>query len=108
MTREPLNLWTLGRDRRSIAERFGEFDAQHPEVYRLFRDLAVELWEAGHRHGSAEEIVQAIRWRHRINPKCEGGGLKLNDNFRTMYARKLAREDARFAGFFAFRQRRAG
>lgn len=95
------------RDRRPIEQRFAEFDAQHPEVYRLFVELAVRLLKAGHAHGSADQIIQRIRWESMVNPNRDGGW-KINDQFSALYSRKLAAEDARFRHFFEFRQRRAG
>jgi len=94
-------------DRRTIAERFAEFDAAHPEVYAMFRQFALELLAAGRDRGSAEQIIQRIRWETNIRADRGGCDLKINDHFRTMYARKLAGADERFRSFFEFRQRRA-
>lgn len=92
---------------KTAQERFAEFDAQHPEVYRMFRRFAEELLESGCEHGSAEQIVQRIRWEMSLNREGDSG-FRFNNWFRAHYARKLAAEDARFADFFEFRSRRAG
>ena len=104
MSRPNLPLWTI--DRRSIEERFAEFDAQHPEVYRLFKELAEQLVAAGHRHDSADQIIQVIRWHSLVNPGHDGG-FKVSDHFSAMYSRKLVSEDKRFSSFFEFRRRRS-
>lgn len=102
---EPSLFIRVKPDARSIAERFEAFHAAHPEVYRLFAQLAGQLLAAGHGRGSAEQIVQRIRWEFAVN-EPRHAGFKINDHFRALYARKLAAEDPRFADFFEFRRRR--
>lgn len=87
---------------RTLDARFLEFDRAHPEVYRLFVRFAEQLLAAGHRRGSAEQLMQRIRWETAVNPERDGGW-KLNDHYRARYARKLAAEDARFENWFEFR-----
>ncbi len=85
---------------------FAAFDAEHPEVYRLFLRFARELIAAGRTRGSAEQVVQRIRWETSVNPGRDGGGFKLNNWFRSRYARKLAAEyPEEFGQFFEFRER---
>jgi hypothetical protein len=93
-------------DKRTIAERFAEFDRQHPEVYELFRKFAYELSYAGRDRGSADQIVQRIRWETNVRADRPDHELKINDHFTALYARKLAAEDGRFKTFFEFRVRR--
>jgi hypothetical protein len=92
-------------DAKSIDEAFAAFDETHPEVYRLFRDLAESLWNAGKRRGSARDIWGRIRWEYDTGGRS--GDFALNNNFTALYARKLAAEDERFATFFEFRARKA-
>ena len=93
-------------DKRSIAQRFAEFDAAHPEVYEAFKFFARQLRDAGRERGSAEQIIQRLRWDTSLRAARGEHELKINDHFRTMYARKLATEDSSFKAFFEFRQRR--
>lgn len=85
---------------------FTRFHFRHPEAYDLFERFALQLLHAGRRHGSAEQIVQRIRWETAINPTHDGG-YKLNNHYRRRYAVLLAQNDARFEGFFRFRKQRA-
>lgn len=97
---------TLFPDDPTIQERFEEFHAAHPDVYSQFKRFALQLLAAGRKRGSAEQIIQRIRWETAINPTRDDG-FKINDHFRSRYARKLAGEDERFKEFFEFRQLRA-
>lgn len=54
---------------KDIDARFAEFHAANPHVFILFRTYAQELWNAGHRKGSAELIIQRIRWQTAIETR---------------------------------------
>ncbi len=90
-------------DSATIDARFREFDRAHPDVWRLFRQFALELLQAGREHYSADAILHRIRWHFATSGKCHDG-FKMNNNFSSRYARKLAAEDERFRGFFEFRR----
>jgi len=93
-------------DRRSIAQRFAEFDAAHPEVYAAFAMFAAQMRGRGYTHYSADGIMHIVRYHAAVNAERDGGGFKINNNFVALYARKLVAADPSFAGFFAFRIRR--
>jgi hypothetical protein len=93
---------TLFDQQADIQTRFEEFDAAHPEVWTYFVRFANELLARSER-GSADQIMQRIRWETTVNPDRDGG-LKLNDHFSSRYARKLAAQDVRFQHFFSFRK----
>lgn len=87
--------------RRSIQERFEAYHAEHPEVYELIRLYSAKVREAGFDRFSIDAIFQRIRWYHHIEKR--DGDFKLNDHFRSRYARKLMDEDESFADFFEIR-----
>lgn len=87
---------------RSIQEAFEAFDREHPEVYARFRNLAADLLNKGHARYSADALLHVIRWHYALQgPRPED--FKINNNFSSRYARKLASEDERFAEFFETR-----
>lgn len=93
--------------RRTIDTRFAAFDALHPEVYTLFKRFAQELLDRGARRGSADMVMHRIRWETAAGAKPTDPGrptFKLDNNFSSRYARKLAAEDPRFESFFTFRR----
>mgnify|MGYP000894168120 CR=1 FL=1 len=61
------------RDRRSIAERFAEFDAAHPEVYAAFAKFAAQMRARGYTHYSADGIMHIVRYHAAVNPERDGG-----------------------------------
>jgi hypothetical protein len=86
----------------TIQDEFERFDRDHPEVYRAFKWKASQLLAAGHRRYSADAIMHAVRVEADVNAE-RAGGFKINNNYVSRYARKLADEDPRFAAFFRFR-----
>lgn len=89
-------------DNRTIQVRFDEYHREHPEVYGLFKALALRLLNAGRAHYGSDAIIQVIRFEHAI--KADAGQFKINDHFSSRYARLLMSEDLRFQGFFELRQ----
>lgn len=83
---------------------FAEFDAAHPEVYEEFKKYARVALSHGFTKYSPDRIIHVARWQSdmTLGPKQ---AVRVNDRFTTHYARKLVKEDARFAGFFIFRSR---
>ena len=89
----------------SIDERFREFDREHPEVFRLFREYAEQIRWRGFERYSADAILHRIRWWHHVD-RCNRE-FKINDHFSSRYARLLMMVDGSFAGFFETRELRS-
>lgn len=87
---------------KTIDERFAEFHAANPQVFELFEQFARELRDAGLQKGSAELIVQRIRWHAALVTR--GDSFKINDHYRARYARLLVETCPEFAGWFEFRK----
>ena len=97
------SLWASSPDD-TIDAAFREFDREHPEVFRLFREYAESVRGRGFTRYSADAILHRIRWWHHV----ERGQteFKINDHFSSRYARLLVSVDPSFAEFFEFRRLR--
>ena len=95
----------MAQDPAITQARFDTFDANHPEVWHYFVQFAKQLLDAGQTRGSAEQIIQRIRWEIDVNKKRDEG-FKINNYFRSYYAKKLKATDPQFATFFETRTRR--
>ncbi len=89
--------------RRSIDDRFREFHAEHPEVYREFVALAREAKAAGMEKGSAKLITEVIRW-YRLTRGKDRDGFKINNVYVSRYARLAMEQEPDLAGFFETRE----
>jgi hypothetical protein len=89
--------------RPTIQQRFEAFDAAFPGVFVLFRRFARELRAIGRKRYSADAILHRIRWEFAINPDRAFDDRKINNDFSSRYARKLADEEPAFEEFFEFR-----
>lgn len=79
------------------------FHVEHPDVWRLFCQFALEKAELGYEHFGARAVLERIRW------ETSAGGtspdLKFNDHFVPFYARRFNRMHPELGGGEFFRVR---
>lgn len=88
-----------------IAAQFADFHAQHPWVYDRLKDLALSLHRAGVDHYGISGLYETLRYQVVLGTKDEEG-FKLNNNYRALYAREIAKREPELADFFKFRMRK--
>lgn len=86
----------------AIQRAFEVFDADHPEVWTLFRRLAAEVRGRGWTRYSADALLHRIRWHYHVEQG--DAAFKINDHFSSRYARKLVEADPSYADFFELRR----
>lgn len=84
-----------------IQENFEAFHAEHPEVYTLFKVFTQQLLDRGYKNGSANLIFERIRWETGLD--LPQNPVKLNNNYRSRYARMYEADFPKRAGFFRTR-----
>lgn len=84
---------------------FERFNRENPDVYRQFDRFARRMIEKGCAVGSAYLIFERIRWETVVETR--GEPVKLNNNYRPLYARLWMERNPDHAGFFRTRVRRA-
>lgn len=94
--------------------RFEKFNAKHPEIYRMFRTLALEAIGKGYKKFSSEIIVNVIRWKTmlaaRESVRISGGEvkeIKINNDFKPFMSRRFMKEFPQHEGFFETRKSKA-
>lgn len=86
---------------------FASFHRANPDVFRLFRKFAIDLRKHQPERGSAEQVWQRLRWEVRMwTDEQMAGSFKLNNVYRSKYARLLVKVDPSFKGWFRFRKQR--
>jgi hypothetical protein len=96
---------TLAVDReRSIDEAFAVFHAENPQVYEELKMLALRARRRGATRIGIGMLFEVLRWRQTL--RTDGDAYKLNNNYRSRYARMLMREPE-LAGCFETRGLRA-
>jgi len=66
---------------------FERYDAENPQVWEQFKEIAFDLIERGRKHYGAKAIFEVIRY-HRAT-QTNDPDFKLNNNFTAFYARKF-------------------
>jgi hypothetical protein len=91
---------------RSIQQAFEEFHAAHPEVYEYLVRLAFEAYQRGYRHYGIGALWERMRWHFQIEQNMDEE-FKLNNNYRSRYARKIIAQHPELEDFFELRTLRA-
>jgi hypothetical protein len=85
-----------------IDQAFVAFHHANPQVYRQLVGLAREWKKAGHSKCSINMLFKVLRWDEGIRTKS-ADGVKLNNSFRSRYARLVAANHPDLAGLFETR-----
>lgn len=97
----PETVITRPADGRGLTERFAEFHADNPHVYYQLKRLALAQRRAGNDRGSINQLFEVLRWQ--VSMSTAGDDFKLNNNWRSFYARLLMEQEPELAGFFETR-----
>jgi hypothetical protein len=89
----------------TIQERFESFHATNPHVYQNLKRLSLQLKRRGNRRGSIGMLFEILR--HQYMMQTSGDDYKLNNNFRSRYARLLQAQEPELRGFFETRELRS-
>jgi hypothetical protein len=91
-----------------VANTMKSFKAYHkanPHIYRELKKLAMQLLLAGRQHYSINSLFEALRWHRAIERPQDD--FKLNNIWRSWYARLLMLNEPKLRGFFFFRDSKA-
>lgn len=92
----------------TIQERFEAFHAKHPEVYAELVALARRAHRAGRRKIAIDQLFQVLRWdRMTAGLPDAAEDFKLNDHYRSRYARLIMTQCTDLEGIFGIRGLRA-
>ncbi len=86
-----------------IESAFREFHADHPEVYDELVRLARELQSRGYDRFGIATIYEVARWRSMLR-SADQHGFKLNNNYRSHYARMISQREPDLRGIFKTRR----
>jgi hypothetical protein len=90
----------------SITEKFEQFHADHPDVYDQLVELARRMRSRGHAHYGIATLFEVVRY-HRHTSGKDADGFKLNNNYRSHYARLIMERERDLNGMFHLRELKA-
>lgn len=90
----------------SLQERFEAFHAAHPEVYRELVVLARRARAAGRARIGIGMLWEVLRWERTL-AGVEDGMWKLNNSFRSRYARLIGQREPDLVDVFETRELKA-
>lgn len=89
----------------TLQEKFEQFHAANPHVYRLLLQYALQAKAKGRGKLGMKCLFERARWY--ANFESEGDTFKLNNNYTAFYARLLEHNEPQLRGFFEMREQKA-
>ena len=90
-----------------MREQVQRFHDEHPEVWDLFVRFTRDRMNRGFKNYAVKAIFERIRWEVDGVGGNDRASFKLNNNYRSRYARLMAQTYPRFEGFFETRNLRS-
>lgn len=87
----------------ALDDLFAEFHANNPEVMADLVDLARRMKTRGYRRVGIAQLFEVLRWERSL-PGVGDDRFKLNNSYRSRYARKIMAENADLDGLFVIRE----
>jgi hypothetical protein len=91
----------------SIQERFEQFHEDNPQVYVELCRLARLVKARGHERIAIDYLFGYIRWQMLMRTTDRSSLFKLNDHYRSRYARLIMAQEPDLDGLFELRKLRA-
>ncbi len=89
----------------TIEESFGAFDEANPHVFRELVKMTRALLDRGHQRVGIGMLFEVLRWRRMM--RTAGDEFKLNNNYRSRYARAIMQAHPELDGVFEVRELKA-
>lgn len=91
------------RDHRVEFERFHR---ENPHVYERLKRLAFKLKVRGVQRWGIKALYEVLRFEEALATTASAGSYRLNNNYTSLYARKLMAAEPDLEGFFELRERK--
>jgi hypothetical protein len=91
----------------TIQERFSTFHGENPDVYRELVQLAREARRAGCDQVGIGMLFEVLRWNRLLRTEHTEDEFKLNNTFRSRYARLIAEQETDLREAFELRELRS-
>ena len=90
----------------TLQQRFERFHRENPEVYRSLVRLARVAVRAGKEHVGIGMLWEVLRWRYYLRT-VDDSPFRLNNDYRSRYARLIAATEPDLAEIFTTRKLRS-
>lgn len=97
----------MSENEKTIQRRFEEFHEANPWVYVTLVALARDLHRRGHNRMGIGMLWEVLRWQYMRRTVDPNSSFKLNDHYRSRYARMIQAQCPDLADAFQIRTLRA-
>lgn len=92
---------------KSLSQQFYEFHEANPEVFVALEEMAITLIERGRRKFGISLLIEVLRWNYYMKTDDPNSDYKINNNYRSYYARLLIEHHPDWADVFELRNLRS-
>lgn len=89
---------------RASERKFRQFHESNPQVYRLLVEYARKAKERGYFSYGIGALWEVVRWDNHLKFALSGVEPKMNNNYRSRYARLIMEREPDLRGFFHLRE----
>src|SRR5690554_2441073 len=93
---------TLFEKPQTLDDKFWEFHKKNPQVYSMLEDMALDLYAHGKSKIGIGMLFEVMRWKTML--QTTDSDYKLNNSYRSRYARLLADNHSQLKNFFEIRK----
>ncbi len=86
-----------------LEQAFLDFHRERPEVYAQLVRLARQWVNAGGAKLGIATLFEKLRWEWHVAGLTDSDGYKLNNNYRSLYARLIMKQESDLDGVFEIR-----
>jgi hypothetical protein len=90
-----------------LYEQFKEFHEANPEVFVALEDMAQTLISRGRKKIGISLLIEVLRWNYYMKTDDPNSDFKINNNYRSFYARLLIESHPEWAEVFELRHLRS-
>ncbi len=91
----------------TIDYQFTRFNRENPDVYRRLVEMAMQLHDRGRTKIGIGMLFEVLRWETMMRTEDLTSSFKLNNNYRSRYARLIMRSYPELDGIFNLREIRS-
>lgn len=90
----------------TVDQKFDEFHAENPHVYRELVRLCRQARKGGRKHVGIRMLWEVTRWNFLISTTDANSDFKLNDHYTSRYARLIMQTESDLRDIFHVRDAR--
>jgi hypothetical protein len=104
---QPINVPKKSETKLTMQEQFEQFHTANPWVYDLIVSMARDLHERGRKKIGIAMLIEVMRWQYWRTTNDANSDFKINNNYKSRYARLVIEKNPDLSDMFELRELRS-